>query len=172
MSFMSCPKPVYAADLPLGQLRTAELLMVSAVRLWTMPYRDPQTRHPDWRGAFVAAGVSDDGIPAFEALFRIVAAGCRRPLDLRCIHAATLGEDEGRFLQGLGLLQHGQDKPAVAIFADWLHPVAARLALSPARSLAAALTRGGLFIPRRHAEAMRSRRPWRAHADPGLYLVH
>lgn len=147
------PTSVYAVNEPLADLRTAELFVVSSLRLWVLPHRDPTGIHPDWRGGFVAAGIDDVGAPAFDQLFRIVAAAACRSLDVRCLRCARLGEDEGFLLQLMSLLQRERIAAASAILADWLPSAAARMALLPARGFALALVDAGLPIPVRHAEA-------------------
>jgi hypothetical protein len=166
------PTPVYAVNEPLADLRTAELFVVSSLRLWVLPHRDPTGIHPDWRGGFVAADIDDFGAPAFDQLFQIVAAAARRSLDVRCQRCARLGGDEGFLLQLLSLLQRERTEAAAAILGDWLPPAAARLALLPAKGFAAALMEGGLSIPVRHAEAASADYLGAAaYADRGLALV-
>ncbi len=166
------PTPVYAANEPLADLRTAELFVVSSLRLWVLPHRDPTGIHPDWRGGFVAAGIDDVGVPAFDGLFQIVAAAARRSLDVRCLRCARLGEDEGFLLQLLSLLQRERAVAANAILGDWLPPAAARMALLPARGFAMALADGGIAIPLRHVEAASADHVGAAgYSDRGLALV-
>lgn len=169
---MSLPPPAYADNLPLADLGTAELLLTTALRLWSLPHKDPLGRHPDWRPGFVAAGIDDDGIPAFEALFDLVAAAPRRPFDVRCLRCTVLGADEGRLLQLVSLLQHDRPGPAAGILADWLAPAGARMALLPARGLTGALQAGGLVVPLRHLHAVALAELRRAgRADRGFALV-
>ena len=169
---MHQPQPVYAANTPLEELGAAELLLVASARLASLPYRDPTGSHPDWRPDFVRAGIDDDGIPAFDALFQIMAATARRSLDVRCLRCAYLGEDEAWLLQLVGLLQRGDSANAAAILADWLPPAAARIALAPAHDLALVMAEGDLRIPHRHAEAaIVHRLAPAAHASRGLALV-
>jgi hypothetical protein len=165
------PHPVYAANTPLEELGSAELLLVASARLASLPYRDPTGSHPDWRQGFVRAGIDDNGIPAFDALF--LAATARRSLDVRCLRCARLGEDEAWLLQLIGLLQRGDTGSAAAILDDWLPPAAARIAFAPAHDLALAMIEGELRIPHRHAEAaVVHRLAPAAHATRGLALVH
>jgi hypothetical protein len=166
------PTPVYAVNEPLADLRTAELFVISSLRLWVLPHRDPTGVHPDWRGGFVAAGIDDFGAPAFDGLFQIVAATARRSLDVRCLRCARLGEDEGFLLQLLSLLQRERTEAASAILRDWLPSAAARLALLPAQGFARALMEGGLSIPVRHAEAASADYVGATgYSDRGLALV-
>jgi hypothetical protein len=168
----SRPQPVYAANTPLIELGEAELLLVSTARLSALPYRDPTGTHPDWRPDFVRAGIEDDGVPSFEALFQIMAATALRPLDVRCLRCGYLGEDEAWLLQLVGLLQRGDAVAAAAILADWLPPAAVRIALAPAQDLALTLAEGGFRLPHRHAEAAEIHRlAPAAHATRGLALV-
>jgi hypothetical protein len=130
----------YAEDAPLDRLCTAELLLVTSLRLFAAAHCEPDAGH-DWRGGLAAAA------PAFEALFGIVAITAWRPLDVRCRHCQHLGQDEARLLQIVGLLQHGRMFAARDVLAVWLPPAAARLAILPAKALAAALACDKLFVP-------------------------
>src|SRR5262249_43670531 len=96
----------YPENHPLAELGTAELLLVTAMRLWSLPLRDPTGHHPDWRPGFVAATIDDDGIPAFAALFDLVAVASRRAFDVRCLRCPRLGDDEAALLQLVSLIQH------------------------------------------------------------------
>ena len=160
------PVSVYAANEPLQRLGTAELFVVSSLRLWVLPHRDPTGIHPDWRRGFVAAGIEETGAPDFDRLFTTIATAARRSLDVRCLRCARLGADEGLLLQLLSLLQRDRVAAASPIIADWLLLAAARMALPPARGYAAALQEGGLTIPLRHREAAGA-----SHFDRGLALV-
>jgi hypothetical protein len=167
---MTPPPLVYAAKTPLTDLQTAELFAVMSLRLWVAALRDPTAVTLGWRSGFDAAGIDDAGGDAFDALFRIVAASALRTLDVRCTRCAELGEDEGRLLQLLSLLQRRRSVEAAAILADWLPSAAKRLALVSAQGFAASLLEGGLMIPLRHAEAAGAIRSG-AYADRGLALV-
>src|SRR6185312_2041936 len=166
------PRPVYAPDTPLSELRAAELLVVSSLRLWILPYTAPTERHPDWRVGFRRAGLSDAGVDGFDALFRIVASAALRSLDVRCPRCARLGEDEAWLLQLGCVLQRRHFSEAAAILGNWLPPAALRIAVAPAERFAVGLAASGLHLPCRHAEAatVRLLAP-EAHAARGLTLV-
>jgi hypothetical protein len=166
------PRLVYRSDVQLAELRVAELFIVTLLRLWTAPHRAPAASHPDWRDGFAAAGMGRDGFDAFDALFRIVLAAARRPLDLRCRHSARLGADEAWFLQLVMLLQRARRAEAAAILADWLPPAAARMALMPALGFAGALAAAGIAVPLRHSEAAEIHRRVPAALIRGCELVH
>lgn len=166
------PQPVYPSDLPIAELRTAELVPVACTRLWVMALRQPDAGHPSWQGGLEAAGIARLGAPALDALLRIVATTAQRSLDVRCMRCAHLGADEAALLQMLSLLQSRRQEPAWAILAHWLPRAAARLALGPAEGFARALAAGGLDLPLRHAQAAEIHRlAPTAHADRGLALV-
>jgi hypothetical protein len=118
---------VYPADTPLSFLRTAELLPIVTLRLFALPWYEPSERHPDWRDGMRAARIGETGIPAFHALFTLVATTPRRALDVRCRHCRHLGHDEGLLLRLISLLQSGWAPGASAILEDWLLPTAARM---------------------------------------------
>lgn len=171
--FPARPSPVYAAETPLAELRTAELFVTTTLRLWVLPHTKPEGDHPEWWQGFLRLGVDAGGMAGFDTLLRLVATSARRTLDVRCPRCAKLGADEAWLLQMLSLLQRGQEAQAMAILADWLPPAGARIALAPAESLAAALTQAGLSLPHRHAEAATIHRLTPAgHAIRGLTLVH
>jgi hypothetical protein len=169
---LSRPAPVYPPNAPIAELRTAEQFLVSSIRLWAAPHLEPTGSHPDWRGAFVAAGIEEDGGADFDSLFRIVAGSARRPLDVRCARCRQLGEDEAWLLQLISALQQERRLEAAAILGDWLPtaalPLAIRLALGVARAMAGV----GLVVPRRHCEAASLHRLVEtACMDRGLALV-
>lgn len=166
-----CPKPVYAADTPLATLVTTELLLVGTLRLYAIP---SPARHKDdvvWTRGLIAAGIAATAVPAFHGLFAIAASAGSRPLEVGHPRCRRLAQDEARLLQLTSLLQQRRAEMAMAILAEWLPPAAARLALAPARQLAAALTMGGLTVPLRHEEAADIVRAVGTYADRGLVLV-
>jgi hypothetical protein len=167
------PDADYVPRTPIASLRTAELLVVTTLRLWVAPHRAPQVRHPDWRGGLDAARIAAPAATSFDALLRILAACASRRLDVRCPRCRELGEDEARLLRLLRSLQSDRREPAAAILDLWLPPAAARMALGPAAGFAHALAEAGLFIPPRPpvpAVVMAEGR--HASADPGTMPVH
>lgn len=146
----------YEPDMPMSELRSAELFLAGAFRLYASARIDPKRRWPDWRQGFVAAGIAADGVPAFERLFEIVTAVPLRPLSVRCIHARFLAEDEGRLLQMVGLSQRGREEDAAALLEGWIPPAAVQLAMPALRGLAFAMQGVGLSVPPRRSE----RQPW------------
>ncbi len=161
------PPPAYPTDTPLATLNTAELLLVASLRLFALAHCDPDGG-PDWRGGLAASGAGRCAVPAFDALFGIVAAAAKRPLDVRCRHCPHLSRDEGRLLQTIGLLQHGRMFAARDVLSDWLPPAAVRLAILPAKGLASALMRARLFVPEPGAGLEMPRR----QTHRGSALVH
>ena len=150
-----CPA-AYEPDMPMVELRSAELFLAGAFRLYASERIDPRRRWPDWRQGFVAAGIAADGVPAFERLFEIVTAVPLRPLSVRCIHARFLSDDEGRLLQMVGLEQQHRDAEAAILLESWIPPAAVQLALPALRSLAFAMSGAGLSVPPRQADYQ----PW------------
>lgn len=176
----NCPEPVYPPNTPLSQLRTAELFVVAAVRLWAAPHRDPDgAPHPDWREGFAAARLENDAAPDFDSLLQVVVAATQRPLDLRCIRCPHLGEDEAWLLQLVSLLQRNHAVAAQTILTQWLPPAAVRLAARFAAGFAATLRTAGLVVaPRPALSALghRFRHDGReigaGHRDCRLALLH
>ena len=158
---------VYAKDTTLFDLGTAELFVVTVLRLW-----GDRAPLADWRSAFRAAGMAPGGAPAFGSLMWVVAGAARRALDVRERHSPGLGRDEGMLLRLISLLQRDRVMEAAPVLAEWLPAAAVRLAMREAGVLAAALSGVGLIVPLRHVEAAAvSRLAACAHATPGLALL-
>jgi hypothetical protein len=162
---------VYGENTTLFDLCTAELFVVTVLRLWMHGDDDPD--RPDyWRRAFRVAGIAPGGAPAFASLMRVVAGAARCPLDVRPRPYCGLGRDEGAVLRVISLLQRDCRRELCRLLAAWLPPTAARLAVRPAGSLAVALAGAGLLVPLRHPEAAGLHGLAAcAHATPGLALL-
>ena len=160
------PPAAYEADMPMCELRAAELFLASAFRLYASAQIDPERGWQDWRQGFVAAGIAADGVPAFERLFEIVVAVPRRPLNVRCIHSHFLSEDEGRLLQMVGLLQRRRLGDAAVLLEEWIPVAAVRLALPALQTLAYAMAAVGLAVPPRCAAPVHAIRVSHLHANP------
>jgi hypothetical protein len=157
---------VYADDTTLFDLGTAELFVVTVLRLWPDP-----VPLADWRSAFRVAGVPG-GAPAFGSLMWVVAGAARRALDVRERQCRELGRDEGMLLRLISLLQRDRVVEAASVLAEWLPPAGVRLAAREAEILADALAGAGLIVPLRHVEAAAlPRLAVCAHATPGLALL-
>lgn len=167
---MPAPEPVYDPGTRLTELGTAEALLTVTLRLFALPWRKPDDSHPDWREGFDAANLPCWAGVSFAALFHIVIAARRRPLDVRDLHCPELGYAEGRLLQMVSLLQHSQIGPAEAVLESWLPDAALRMALSPAAGLARALAQADLIVPLR--PGMTKFPAYQLRANPGLTLVH
>ncbi|HWB50718.1 MAG TPA: hypothetical protein VG651_16540 [Stellaceae bacterium] len=165
------PASVYADDTTLCDLCTAELFVVTVLRLWRSGANDPD-RPEYWARAFRAAGIATGGAPAFGSLMRVVAGAARHPLDVRPRACRRLGRDEDLLLRLISMLQGDRRGEASRLLDVWLPPAAAGLATRPAEALAMALAGVGLVVPLRHAEAAAlSRLAACAHATPGLALL-
>jgi hypothetical protein len=162
----------YVTDAHLIELRTAEIFVVASVRLWAAPYRDPAGDHPGWQNGFAAARISGDGVTGFDTLFRILVAGHRRCLDVRCLRCGRLGQDEALMFELVGLLQQIRIDGALAILSEWLPPAAVHMALLPAQRFAAALAEAGLVIPDYRPAMPRLATYAMAHGDRGFALIH
>ena len=78
---------VYGEDTTLFDLCTAELFVVTVLRLWMLG--DDDFDRPDyWQRAFRVAGIAPGGAQALGSLMRVVAGAARRPLDVRRAPAA------------------------------------------------------------------------------------
>ena len=138
----------YAFEMPLRELRTAELLLVATLRLYAV------SRHGharlDWCAGLRAAGLNGAPIEAFSDFFGAIRATERRKLDVGCPHCQVLGPDEGLFLQLIAALQRGRIQQAAAVLADWTASDTPARTLVPIRVFADALAQAGLIIPPRH----------------------
>lgn len=167
------PLPVYAEDTRLTELGTAELFIVTVLRLWLAGRLEQSNAAADWRSGFAAARIAKQGVPAFGCFMDIIASTAIRTVRLRPLRCAMLGQDEARLLQLISLFQHKRLEPAEEVLAEWLPPAAVRLAERVGLALAAALTAASLIVPLRHAQAAEYHRlAPTAHAMPGLFLVH
>jgi len=140
------PRGVRAVD-----LASAESFVVTVLRLWAAPYKQPDIQHPDWRAGFAAAD-AEDGQQPFDTLFRTVVAHSLRALDVRCLRCTNLGEDELTFLAMVGLLQRHRWAEAETLLAEWLPPEATHPALAQATLFATAIAAAGLILPHRSTE--------------------
>lgn len=159
------PLPVYPEDARVPELRVAEQFVVVSLRSWHASAHDPGHVLHHWRAGFAAAGCEDSGATAFDALCRSVAAGARRPLDVRRMRCLRLGRDEAVMLHLVGCTQRNRLDQAEALLGAWVAAAAARLALPAAVTFAAALNGAGLGLPHRPAQAYAGR-------GGGLALVH
>jgi len=180
------PRPTrrFPADGParVRDLRTAELLVVSVLRLWAEPLRLPEETHPHWQDGLTAAGLSKDAAVAFDTVMRITIAAATRPLDIHRPQCPMLGQDEALLLDMIGLLQGGRHGEAGVLMADWLALAGVRMALAPLCILAGALDKAGLRMPVAMPEEPAKPAPRRtedfnsiratAPIDRGATLVH
>jgi hypothetical protein len=143
--------PAYPDEMPLGELRTPEVLLVATLRLFA---ESAWSHSPKaWWEGLEAANVSAEGVQGLVRLFDIIAVAPRRKLAVACIHCRFLCPDEGLFLQLIASLQRKNVKEASAILLNWVAPAAARMAISHAQSLADELAQQGHLLPRRSAMA-------------------
>lgn len=156
----------YAFEMPLRELRTAELLLVTTLRLYAV------SRHghakPDWRSGLRAAGLDAASIEGFFDFFGAVGATARRRLDVGCPHCQVLSPDEGLFLQLIAALQRGRIQQAATVLEDWTTSDTPTRTLVPIRIFADALAQAGLIIPPRHGGLSMPLFP----EQPGLALLH
>ncbi|MBK1842537.1 hypothetical protein JHL17_34605 [Azospirillum sp. YIM B02556] len=147
MSSMQSHRRSIPAPERFQDLRGAEALVVSVLRLWAEPLREPERRHPHWQDGMTEAGLSNDAAVAFDTLMRIVLAATVRPLDLHRPPCPGLGTDETLLLDMLRLAQQGQHGEAGLLMNDLLPLAGVRMAMAPLCVLATALSRAGLQLP-------------------------
>jgi hypothetical protein len=136
----------------LSELGTAELFVLSSLRLWFLAHCDHDHQYPDWRQAFETAGIGQRGTWGFDRLCRIVGTTTLRALDIHWLRCGRLGEFEACLLTTLGHLQHNRLADAENALLQWCPATAVRLALEAAHVLAGALQSHSLFIPLREQE--------------------
>jgi hypothetical protein len=141
--------PPYVAEMPLAGFKTAELFLLTTVRLWLAAQRHAAV--PDWRRGLAAAGLAEDGAADLDMTLRILAAGART-LDSRETAHPRLSADEARLLHLFGALQHGDTGEAVAILQAWLPSRPLRWLMRYARSFVGVMASQKLILPDRMGE--------------------
>jgi len=154
--FTSRPPHGYSPQ-QLSELGTAELFVLSSLRLWFLSHCDREHAYPDWRQAFEAASLGKMGTWGFDRLCRIVGTTTRRSLDVHWVNCARLGSYESSLLMTIGYLQHNQLAEAEIALLEWCPPSAVRLALEAGQAFATALELHGLLIPIRDHVPIRPR---------------
>lgn len=141
--------PPYVAEMPLAGFKTAELFLLTTLRLWLAAQR--RAAVPDWRRGLAAAGLAEDGAPDLDMALRILVAGARQ-LDSRETFHPRLSGDEARLLRLFGALQHGDTGEAVEILQAWLPSKPLRWLLRYARSFVGVMVAQKLILPDRMPE--------------------
>lgn len=162
----------YPANTPISNLRTAEMYVVCAARLWVAHHKGAAGAAWDLERGFAMAGVAEDGLAGLCRFFDAITAAARRSLDIRCVKCPRLGADESALLQMVAHLHHGAERGAAMLLEDWLPQSAVRIALAPLADFAAALSEAGLVVLRRHGGAGLDLSSATACPDRGVALVH
>lgn len=136
----------------LSELGTAELFVLSSLRLWFLAHCDRDHQYPDWRQAFQTAGINQRGTWGFDRLCRIVGTTTLRALDIHWLRCGRLGEFEACLLNTLGHLQNNRLVDAESALLQWCPATAVRLAIEAAHALAESLQSHSLIIPSRNRE--------------------
>jgi hypothetical protein len=164
--------PPYVAEMPLAGFKTAELFLLTTLRLWLAAQR--HTAVPDWRRGLAAAGLAEDGAPDLDMALRILVAGART-LDSRAANHPRLSADEARLLRLFGALQHGDTAATVEILQAWLPAKPLRWLLRYARSFLSVMAAQKLILPDRMPEVgphFALRASAGAFLDRGSILLH
>ncbi len=163
----------YPQNAPVAGLRTAEMYVVCAARLWVALHRGVEGAARDLDRGFSAAGVVEEGLAGLCRFFDTVAVSAGRGLDIRCVRCPHLGDDEAVLLQAVSQLQQGFQARAARLLEGWMPAAALRAALPPLTAFATALADAGLIILRRHGDAAQlSPALATACPDRGVALVH
>lgn len=139
----------YSDEMPLGELRMSELLLVATLRAFMQSAWSEIAQ--DWTEGLIAADVSRAAVDGLTQLFEIIAVAPRRRLAISCMHCHHVSPDEGLFLRLISALQRNGLHEAMEILSSWVEPAAARLAIPHALSVAQELAQRGYLLPRRRA---------------------
>jgi hypothetical protein len=164
--------PPYVAEMPLAGFKTAELFLLTTLRLWLAAQR--RAAVPDWRQGLAAAGLAEDGAPDLDMTLRILVAGVRT-LDSRAADHPRLSADEARLLRLFGTLQHGNTSEAVDLLQAWLPSKPLRWLLRYASSFVGVMAAQRLILPVRVKDAgphFALRANARAFLENGSIILH
>jgi hypothetical protein len=147
----------------LGASQTAELFVLSAVRLWCDTEQRP-CRRVLLRNGFHAVNLGGAQYAVFDHLMSTVTAEAHRPFTAALTCCAPLMHDEAWLLECLALIQHHLSSETTELLAALLPPAAVRAAAEALDSLAAALAGAGMHLRIRSLAPARDIRPahlWR-----------
>ncbi len=146
------PPSTYLDDMSLSHLNTAELLLTATVRLYAVQARGGDYTGLDWHEGLLSAGVRPCAVVAFGIVLDAIFSTSQKALDIRCPLCPDLGEDEGKILQVISLLQQQRFGEAHAILGNWLPPLEQSAMIAPTAHLALACAGHGLRVPWRSRE--------------------
>lgn len=129
----------------LGALQTAELFVLSAVRLWCGHDNTP-CRRALVRNGFHAVNLTCAHYARFEELMTSVTGGTSRRFTTARSACAPVMHDEAWFLECFALIQHHRSSETTELLAALLPAAAVRVAAEALDSLAAALAGVGLHL--------------------------
>ncbi len=133
----------------LGALQTAELFLLSAIRLWCANEKTP-CRRALLRNGFHAVNLSCAHYAQFGELMNSIAAAqlvkAGRPFTCARAACAPVMHDEAWLLECFALIQHHRSRETTDLLAALLPPAAVRAAVEALDSLAAALAGVGLHL--------------------------
>ncbi len=137
----------YVAEMPVAGLKTAELFLLTTIRLWLSAQRNPRAVVADWRQGLAAARLAEDGAPDFDMTLRILSAAAKPALASRDAGHPSLSADEARLLQLFGALQRGETGDAVLSLQTWMPTKPLRWLLRYARSFVGLMATQKLILP-------------------------
>ena len=165
----------YVAEMPVAGLKTAELFLLTTIRLWLSVQRNPRVAVADWRQGLAAAGLAEDGAPDFDMALRILSASAKPALASRDAGHPRLSADEARLLQLFGALQRGETGEAVGDLQIWLPAKPLRWLLRYVGSFAGMMAARKVVLPDRSLSAdpqFTVRASIGSFRDPGSVLLH
>ncbi|MEM7120219.1 MAG: hypothetical protein AAF563_03005 [Pseudomonadota bacterium] len=139
-------QPIYPPHMPMAHLQTAQGLLVTSLRLWIAPHREPHRDHQFWQSGMHAAQISPMGIHALDTMLWVVMATAKRELDIRCVSCPELGLDEAWLLQLVNHSQFGLVAESQDILGLWLPETAVRAASINLNVFARLYTAAGLVV--------------------------
>lgn len=162
-----CKPQPYDQSMRLADLHTAELFLVTVLRLRAAPR--PSRCGGGWRDGFVAIGAEARAATAFDLLYNGL---LQEPDGILALQDTALGVVEVRLLRMTSLLQHRRYGAIDACLPGWTSGAADQV-LPPALVLADALTEAGLWVPLRGCELGRvDLLASQLRPRGGLQLVH
>ena len=155
----------------LGALQTAELFVLSAVRLWCDPEQRP-CRRALVRNGFHAVNLGCAQYVMFDQMMNVVTAGTLRPFATAPACAAPPLHDEAWLLECLALIQHHRSGETTELLSALLPAAAVRAAAEALASLAAALAGVGLHLRTRSLTDGRDTSPTRLWRHSLSRMLH
>jgi len=159
--------------MPVSGLNTAELFLLTTMRLWLAAHY--RRSAANWRQGLAAAGLLEDGAADFDMAMRLLSASAKPALASRDAGHPLLSADEARLLHVFGALQRGEISDAVEDLQRWFPPKPLRWLLRYTGSFIRIMAAQRLTLPHRQPGSKPQftfRANSGAFADRGAVLLH